>query len=92
MGAFASLKRALDFEAGLARLARRPATSPVQGVLIGVGCAALAVAVRWAASGLYGEISGFMILLPGVILAALAGGRVAGFVATGSTTAANSLP
>ena len=70
MGAFASLKRAFDFEAGLARLARSPVASPWRSFLIGVLGAALALLVRWAASGLYGEISGFMILLPGVVLAA----------------------
>ena len=82
MGVFASLKRAFDFEAGLASLARRP-VAPVWGsLLIGLAGAALALVVRWAASGLYGHISGFMILLPGVVLAALAGGRIAGFTAT----------
>lgn len=82
MGAFASFRQAFDFEAGLARLARSPAVPPLQGVVIGVIFAALALTVRWAASGLYGNVSGFMILLPGVILAALAAGRVAGFTAT----------
>lgn len=82
MGAIAVIRRAFDFEAGLARLARRPAVTPIMSVFVGVLCAVLAVVVRWAASGLYGDISGFMILLPGVILAALAGGRVAGFTAT----------
>jgi len=74
--------RAFDFETALSRLARRPVTSPFQSLLIGVVCAALAIGWRFAASGLYGQSSGFMILLPGVILAALAGGRIAGFTAT----------
>ena len=74
--------RAFDFEVALSRLARRPVASPLQNLLIGVVCAVLAIGWRFAASGLYGHSSGFMILLPGVILAALAGGRVAGFTAT----------
>ena len=82
MRAAHAFARAFDFEAALSRLARRPSVSPVRSVLIGIGFAALAVGVRFAASGLYGQISGFMILLPGVILAALAGGRIAGFTAT----------
>lgn len=84
MGGLQTLKRAFDFEAWLSRLARRSVTSPVQSVLIGVLCAVLAILLRLAASGLYGQISGFMILLPGVILAALAGGRIAGLTAMAS--------
>ncbi|MBX3478382.1 MAG: PAS domain S-box protein [Brevundimonas sp.] len=81
MGALASLRRAVDFEAGLARLARRPLTSPLHSLATGLAWGVAAILVRWAASGFYGSISGFMILLPGVILAALAGGRIAGFAA-----------
>lgn len=51
-------------------------------VLIGISSALIALGVRWAFSAFYGDITGFMILLPAVILAALAGGRTAGFAAT----------
>lgn len=81
MADFAWVRRAFDFEAGLGRLARRPVASPVHAVLIGGLCGALAVLLRWSVSDFYGNSSGFMILLPGVILAALAGGRIAGFTA-----------
>ncbi|WP_235562739.1 PAS domain S-box protein [Brevundimonas sp. Root1423] len=47
-------------------------------VLVGLAFAAASLALRWALSGFYGQISGFIILLPGVVLAALAAGRVAG--------------
>ncbi|MGV9006427.1 MAG: PAS domain S-box protein [Brevundimonas sp.] len=81
MGAGAFLKRGLDTDAGLARLARvRPKSFGVN-LLIGIGCALVMLAVRWAFSTFYGDITGFMILLPAVILAALAGGRTAGFAA-----------
>ena len=42
MGAFASLKRALDFEAGLARLARRPTAPLPEAAVIGLLGAGLA--------------------------------------------------
>ncbi|MBX9574651.1 MAG: PAS domain S-box protein [Caulobacteraceae bacterium] len=47
-------------------------------VLIGIGFAAAALLLRWALTFAYGSITGFMILLPGVILSAVAAGRVAG--------------
>ncbi len=50
-------------------------------VAIGVGFAAGVLLLRWALSFAYGPVTGFMILLPGVILAAMAAGRVAGVVA-----------
>ncbi|HEV2081946.1 MAG TPA: PAS domain S-box protein [Brevundimonas sp.] len=50
--------------------------------LVGVGFALAVLLVRWAAAALYADVTGFMILLPGVILAALAAGRIAGVVAT----------
>ncbi|MDP3399655.1 MAG: DUF4118 domain-containing protein, partial [Brevundimonas sp.] len=65
----------------LARLARTPPPTILQAILIGVFAAAIALAVRWAFSTFYAEVTGFMILLPAVVLAALAGGRVAGAVA-----------
>ncbi|WP_296166870.1 PAS domain S-box protein [uncultured Brevundimonas sp.] len=65
----------------MTRLARLPALAWWQSVLIGVVCAAVMLAVRQTFSILYGDIPGFMILLPGVIVAALAAGRVAGLTA-----------
>lgn len=65
----------------LARLARTPPPSLLQAILIGIVAAVVALALRWALSEFYAEVTGFMILLPAVVLAALAGGRIAGAVA-----------
>jgi PAS domain S-box-containing protein len=77
--------RAFDIDAGVTRLARLPALAWWQSVLIGVVCAAVMLAVRQTLSILYGDIPGFMILLPGVIVAALAAGRVAGLTAVATS-------
>lgn len=66
----------------LEALARVPPLSWWRSALVGVACALAVLALRWAASGLYPQITGFMILLPGVIVAGLAGGRIAGLTAT----------
>jgi len=50
-------------------------------ILTGVAWAAAVLFVRAAASAFYGDVTGFMILLPGVILASLSAGRVAGIIA-----------
>lgn len=50
--------------------------------MIGLGCAAGGLLIRGALNGVYGNITGFMILLPAVIVASLMAGRVAGLVAT----------
>jgi putative ABC transport system permease protein len=63
--------RRLEPEAVLARLARTPARRWWQNVLTGLAFAAGGLTVRWAASSFYGEITGFIILLPAVVLAAL---------------------
>ncbi len=68
-------------DAVLARLARTPAGPWWRGVLIGLGFAAAALFVRWAGQAFYGQVTGFIILLPAVVLAGLAGGRSAGIVA-----------
>ncbi|CAN5380506.1 hypothetical protein BH10PSE1_BH10PSE1_23890 [soil metagenome] len=78
MDATGFLKRIVDADAGLLRLARTRPVSPIQSAFIGVIWAAIVRLIRLAAAAFYQEISGFIILLPGVILAALAGGRVAG--------------
>ena len=81
MNADAFLGRFLDPDGGLLALARlRPRTIAAQ-LLIGVIGAGAALLLRAAGSAFYGDITGFMILLPGVILAALAGGRLSGAVA-----------
>lgn len=68
-------------DALLARLARTPPPGILQAILIGIFAALVALALRWALSKFYAEVTGFMILLPAVVLAALAGGRIAGAVA-----------
>ncbi|MBW8303792.1 MAG: PAS domain S-box protein, partial [Brevundimonas sp.] len=50
-------------------------------VLIGLGSAVVMLLLRLALKAFYAEVTGFMILLPAVIVAALAGGRLAGTVA-----------
>jgi PAS domain S-box-containing protein len=76
------IRRIADTDAGLLRLARSRPVSPWRSAVIGLLWAIAVLAIRYAASTLYQEISGFIILLPGVILAALAGGRIAGLTAT----------
>ena len=58
----------------LVGLARLPATSASRRLLIGIGIGLAGLAIRAAASPLYGEVTGFTILLPAVTLAALAAG------------------
>lgn len=65
----------------LARLARTPPPTILQAVLIGILAALAALGVRWGLNNFYAQVTGFMILLPAVVLAALAGGRIAGVVA-----------
>ena len=85
MGAMAFLGRNTTIDAMLARLARARPHSMGVSALIGLSWAAGALFLRWAASSFYGEITGFMILLPAVVLAALAAGRIGGIAAlTGS--------
>ena len=72
----------LEPDAVLARLARAPKRPWWRNVLTGLAFAAGGLFVRWAGQAFYGEVTGFIILLPAVVLAALAGGRIAGIVAT----------
>jgi PAS domain S-box-containing protein len=80
------MQRVLDIVAGdrpgrlLARIARRSA-GPWQAVALGLTAALAVLALRWALSAAYGEASGFMILLPAVIVASLAAGPGSGVVA-----------
>lgn len=70
-----------DADSALTGLARIPRQPWWVNILIGLAFAAAVLAVRWALAGLYGNVTGFIILLPGVILASLAAGRVAGLTA-----------
>ncbi|RZJ96824.1 MAG: PAS domain S-box protein, partial [Brevundimonas sp.] len=74
MSGGAAPRRIAGMDGWLISLARLSATSPLRRVLIGVGFALAGLIVRAAASALYGEVTGFAILLPAVTLAALAGG------------------
>jgi len=78
MGAVAFFRKVADTDAGLLRLARTPPMPLWRNLLVGFAWAAAVLSVRAAASTFYGDITGFMILLPGVILAALSAGRAAG--------------
>ena len=71
----------LDVDAGVTRLARVRPRPWWASMLIGVACAVVMLLIRKALSAFYADITGFMILLPAVIVAALAGGRVAGLTA-----------
>jgi PAS domain S-box-containing protein len=82
MGASVILDRLNNADFGVTRLARMRPRGVFASVVIGLLGAALALGIRLALSGFYGDVTGFMILIPGVILAALAGGRIAGVVAT----------
>ncbi|WAC59350.1 hybrid sensor histidine kinase/response regulator [Brevundimonas sp. SL130] len=81
MNANAFFTRFLDADRSLLALARLKRGSVGTRILIGVIGAGAALAMRAAGAAFYGEITGFMILLPGVILAALAGGRLSGATA-----------
>jgi PAS domain S-box-containing protein len=66
----------------LARLARARGRPWWRNAITGLAFAAGGLALRWAGQAFYGEVTGFIILLPAVVLASLAGGRIAGVVAT----------
>ncbi len=74
--------KGLSISAAVTRLARLKARTWWVSVLIGLACAAAALLLLGALSGFYANVSGFMILLPAVIVASLAGGRLAGLAAT----------
>lgn len=81
MGVRGLLTRLMDIDSGLVRLARIERRPGWVNILVGIGAACVALAVRWALAPLYGNVTGFMILLPAVVLAALAAGRLAGAAA-----------
>ncbi|MBU1383455.1 MAG: PAS domain S-box protein [Alphaproteobacteria bacterium] len=81
MSAVGVFRRVFDIDGGLTRLARVRARPWWASALIGIGCAVAMLLLRMALSAFYADVTGFMILLPAVIVAALAGGRIAGVVA-----------
>ncbi len=84
MSALGDFGRRFDINAAVTRLARVKTRSWWVSVLVGAAAAALALLIRGALSGFYGNVTGFMILLPAVIVASLAAGRLAGLTATAS--------
>lgn len=76
------LFRLLNIGAIVTRLARFGARPWWMSALIGLGCAVGGLLIRGALNDVYGNITGFMILLPAVIVASLMAGRIAGLVAT----------
>ncbi|CAN5231178.1 hypothetical protein BH10PSE2_BH10PSE2_17400 [soil metagenome] len=81
MGAVPNVDRTRITDAILARLTRARPRSPVVKAVIGLGYAGAFLILRWAFSAFYQDITGFMILLPAVVLAGLAAGRTAGVTA-----------
>ncbi|MFN3535932.1 MAG: hypothetical protein ACK4Y4_00615, partial [Brevundimonas sp.] len=67
------------------RIFRRVALSrdrgPGHALLVGVAGAAVGILIRLSLQGVYGGASGLMLYLPGILLAALWAGRLAGFTA-----------
>ena len=82
MSALGDFIRVFSIGAAVTRLARVKTRSWWVSLLVGVAAAVAALMVRSALSGFYGNVTGFMILLPAVIIASLAAGRLAGVTAT----------
>jgi len=75
------LRTVTEPDVGVAQLARTPRMGPLGSILVGALAAIVMLVIRAAASAFYGEVTGFMILLPGVIVGALAAGRIGGLSA-----------
>lgn len=73
------LRRTID--QGVSKIARTRDLSWWAAALLGVACAVTMLSVRLVLDEAYGGATGFMILLPAVMIAALAGGLTAGLVA-----------
>ena len=82
MSALGDFVRVFSIGAAVTRLARVKTRPWWVSLFVGVCAAAAALLIRSALSGFYGNITGFMILLPAVIVASLAAGRLAGLTAT----------
>jgi PAS domain S-box-containing protein len=82
MSALGGVVRVFSVGAVVTRLARVKTRSWWVCLLVGVVAAGAALTIRGALSGFYGNVAGFMILLPAVIVASLAAGRLAGVTAT----------
>ena len=74
--------RLFNISAAVTRLARVKTRPWWVSILIGMGAAAIMLTVRANLGFFYLNVTGFMILLPAVILASLAAGRLAGLTAT----------
>jgi len=82
MSALGEFGKLVSIGAAVTRLARLKTRSWWVSALIGMACAAVALLIRVSLSEFYGNVTGFMILLPAVIVASLAAGRLAGLMAT----------
>lgn len=81
MKAVRFLRRVPNVDDALLRLARIDVSSPLKQIVVGIGFAVLALVLRVLLNPVFGDITGFAIMLPAVILAALAAGRLGGLVA-----------
>ena len=81
MGEKASSGRMATIDRWLVGLTRLSTPSAIGRLAIGAGFAVAALIGRAALSAVYGEVTGFSILLPAVSLAALAGGWTAALAA-----------
>lgn len=82
MRAFGGFIRVFSIGAAVTRLARVKRRSWWMSLLIGLAAAAIMLTIRAVSGGFYGNFTGYMILLPAVIVASLAAGRFAGLSAT----------
>jgi PAS domain S-box-containing protein len=82
MSALGHFVRMFSIGSAVTRLARVKSRPWWVSVLVGIAAAAIMLAVRANLGFFYGNVTGFMILLPAVIIASLAAGRLAGLTAT----------
>ena len=84
MGGLGDFIKGFSISAAVTWLARLRTRSWWVSALIGMACAAVALLIRAMMSEFYINVTGFMILLPAVIIASLAAGRLAGLTAVGA--------
>ncbi|MEY4556565.1 MAG: hypothetical protein RL093_1684 [Pseudomonadota bacterium] len=82
MSALGDFVRVFSISAAVTRLARVKTRPWWVSLLVGVVCAIAILTVRAGLESVYRGLAGFMILLPAVIVASLAAGRLAGLTAT----------